>query len=94
MHNSKQIITAAIGAILGLGAFANNASAADVRCAEQERCYGAAKAGKNDCATSSSACSGTATQDAQKDAWIYVPKGTCAKITGGMSAAATPAKKK
>lgn len=94
MQNRKQMITTAIGAVLSLGAFSNNASAADVRCAEQERCYGAAKAGKNDCATASSACSGTATQDSQKDAWIYVPKGTCAKISGGAVAATTPAKKK
>lgn len=94
MHNSKQMITAALGAVLSLGAFSHNASAADVRCAEQERCYGAAKAGKNDCATSSSSCSGTATQDSQKDAWIYVPKGTCGKISGASLAVATPATKK
>lgn len=94
MQNRKQMITAAIGAVLGLGTLANNASAADVRCAEQERCYGAAKASKNDCATASSACSGTATQDFQKDAWIYLPKGTCAKIAGGSLAAAGGTDKK
>lgn len=82
MQNRKHMITAAIGAVLGL-ANANNASAADVRCTEQERCYGAVKASKNDCATASSACSGTAKQDFQKDAWIYVPKGTCLKLAGG-----------
>ena len=94
MHNNKQMITAAIGAILGLGAITHKASAADVRCAEQERCYGAAKASKNDCATASSSCSGTAKQDFQKDAWIYVPKGTCAKIAGGSLVAAGIADKK
>jgi uncharacterized membrane protein len=57
-----------------------------VVCAEQERCYGIAKAGKNDCATSSSGCSGSAKQDNLKDAWIYVPKGTCQKVAGGMLA--------
>jgi uncharacterized membrane protein len=36
-----------------------------------------------DCSTASSACAGTAKQDFQKDAWIYVPKGTCLKLAGG-----------
>jgi len=48
-----------------------------------EKCYGVVKAGKNDCQTSSSACAGTAKQDGQADAWIYLPKGTCEKIVGG-----------
>jgi uncharacterized membrane protein len=34
---------------------------------DDEKCAGIVKAGKN----------------AQKDAWIYVPKGTCEKIAGG-----------
>lgn len=94
MQNRKNMITAAIGAVIGLTNI-TNASAADVRCAEQERCYGATKAGKNDCATASSACSGTAKQDFQKDAWIYVPKGTCLKLAGGsLTATGVPDKKK
>lgn len=48
-----------------------------------EKCYGVAKAGHNDCATANSSCAGTSTNDGQKDAWIYVPKGTCEKIVGG-----------
>jgi len=89
MH--KLMITAAI-TTLATGALASSgsASAAPV-CAEQERCYGIAKAGKNDCATSNSACVGSAKQDNQKDAWIYVPKGTCAKIAGSVE---PPAAKK
>ncbi len=48
-----------------------------------EKCYGIVKAGRNDCATANSSCAGTSTTDGQKDAWIYVPKGTCEKIVGG-----------
>lgn len=48
-----------------------------------EKCYGIAKAGKNDCQTKTSSCAGTSKQDAQKDAWLSVPKGTCEKIVGG-----------
>ncbi|WP_210414170.1 DUF2282 domain-containing protein [Luteithermobacter gelatinilyticus] len=48
-----------------------------------EKCYGVAKAGKNDCATATSSCAGTSKVDGQKDAWIYVPEGTCSKLVGG-----------
>jgi len=47
-----------------------------------EKCYGVAKAGKNDCQTSNSACAGTSKHDNQADAWIYVPAGTCERIVG------------
>ena len=94
MQNTRYMITAAIAALTSGGILASTTAqaAGAVVCAEQERCYGIAKAGKNDCATSSSVCSGSAKQDNQKDAWIYVPKGTCQKVAGGTLA--TPATKK
>lgn len=52
-----------------------------------EKCYGIVKSGKNDCATITSSCAGTAKRDNQPDAWVYVPTGTCDKIVGG---SATP----
>jgi len=51
--------------------------------AEMEKCYGVAKAGHNDCQTANSSCAGTSKMDDQKDAFIAVPAGTCAKIAGG-----------
>lgn len=48
-----------------------------------EKCYGIVKSGKNDCATTTSSCAGTAKRDNQPDAWVYVPNGTCEKIVGG-----------
>ena len=48
-----------------------------------EKCFGISKAGKNDCQTATSSCAGTSKKDAQKDAWLSVPKGTCEKIAGG-----------
>jgi len=48
-----------------------------------EKCYGIAKAGKNDCQTDHSSCAGTSKLDSQKDAWVSVPKGACEKIVGG-----------
>jgi uncharacterized membrane protein len=48
-----------------------------------EKCFGIAKAGKNDCQTATSSCAGTSKKDAQSDAWLSVPKGLCEKIAGG-----------
>ena len=50
---------------------------------DKEKCYGVAKAGKNDCATSNTSCAGTSTSDGQKDAFIALPKGTCERLVGG-----------
>lgn len=50
---------------------------------KMEKCYGIVKAGMNDCATAKASCAGSATQDKQADAFLFVPKGLCAKIVGG-----------
>ena len=50
---------------------------------QAEKCYGVAKAGLNDCQTATHSCAGTATKDMDPASWIYVPAGTCAKISGG-----------
>ncbi len=59
---------------------------------DKEKCYGIAKAGKNDCATGSGShsCAGQAKADNQPDEWVYVAKGTCEK-SGGKTA--PPSKK-
>ncbi len=49
-----------------------------------EKCYGIAKAGKNDCAsTGNNSCGGTSKVDSDPKAWIYVPVGYCERIVGG-----------
>jgi len=50
---------------------------------EHEKCYGIAKAGRNDCQTTNSSCAGTSKRNGQGDAWIYVPAGSCDKVVGG-----------
>lgn len=81
----RTVITAALAAVLALNAtsLAAVAQAAEKDKAKGEKCYGIAKGGKNDCQTATAACAGQSTQDGQKDAFIYVPKGTCDKIVGG-----------
>ncbi|WP_269715913.1 BufA1 family periplasmic bufferin-type metallophore [Caulobacter sp. NIBR2454] len=47
----------------------------------QEKCYGIAKAGENDCgAGPGTSCGATSKVDYQGDAWKYVAKGTCTSI--------------
>lgn len=49
-----------------------------------EKCYGIAKAGSNDCAsTGNNSCGGTSKLNADPKAWIYVPAGYCERIVGG-----------
>ena len=76
MNPTRVSIAAALAAALVLPAAAQAQGA-------MEKCYGVAKAGKNDCQTAASSCAGTSKKDAQTDAWISVPKGTCDKIAGG-----------
>ncbi len=51
-----------------------------------EKCMGIAKAGMNDCGTSSHSCAGQAKVDGAPEEWVAVPKGTCEKIVGGKTA--------
>jgi uncharacterized membrane protein len=51
--------------------------------AENEKCFGIAAAGQNDCQAAGNSCAGQVSQAGRGDAWIYVPTGTCQKINGG-----------
>jgi uncharacterized membrane protein len=84
MPARRLIIASAVATALSLslGATAQSGPAPKPQF-EAERCYGVAKAGKNDCQTANSSCAGTSKRDGQGDAWIYVPAGTCDRIVGG-----------
>ena len=77
---NKTLISTAISGLIAMGATGVSLTA---NAADMEKCYGVVKAGKNDCQTNTSACAGTSTKDAQPDAWVFLPKGTCDKIVGG-----------
>ncbi|MGF1725889.1 DUF2282 domain-containing protein [Photobacterium nomapromontoriensis] len=72
-------------AVTGLLALAGTAMTTTTAVAAEgkEKCYGVSKAGKNDCATKTSSCAGTAKVDGQKDAFVMVPKGLCDRLVGG-----------
>ena len=79
--NKPQMIAAAVAAAVGSSlAMGHTALAADKK---MEKCYGVVKAGKNDCQTATSSCAGTSKVDGQKDAWLFLPGGTCEKLVGG-----------
>ncbi len=48
-----------------------------------EKCYGVAKQAMNDCFFSGNSCAGTVMSDREPGAWIYLPKGSCSKLSGG-----------
>lgn len=81
MNSTHNILSAAIGSLLVMG-LAGNVMAADM---QSEKCFGVAKAGKNDCASNKSAhsCAGQATHDNDPHDFVVVPKGTCDKIASG-----------
>lgn len=84
MNTTSLALAAAVTAALGISSFAMAQSGPAAKPGFQnEKCYGVARAGHNDCQTATSSCAGTAKRDAQADAWIYVPAGACAKINGG-----------
>jgi uncharacterized membrane protein len=57
-------------------------AAAQDKNANKERCYGVSMAGKNDCAAGpGTTCAGTSKVDYQGNAWKYVDKGSCVKMT-------------
>ena len=87
MNSTKTLLAAAIGTLM----FANLAAAADMadadKAAATEKCFGVAKAGKNDCAANGHSCAGQAKAVSAKE-WIKLPKGTCERLAGGSLTAA------
>ena len=73
MSTNTTSLALALGTAVALSAVALPAQAAD-----QEKCYGVALAGQNDCAAGpGTSCAGTSTMDYQGNAWKLVPAGTC-----------------
>ena len=81
MQINKGLITAAITSLLA--AQVAQAQPAATPKFDAEKCYGVAKAGKNDCAANGHACQAQAKQDANGNEWVYVPAGTCERLVGG-----------
>lgn len=80
MQSKGKLVTAAMAALMGVGL---GGIVLETHAASMEKCYGIVKAGKNSCNTSKHACSSQAKTDSDGSEWLFLPKGTCQKITGG-----------
>ena len=76
-----------LAAAASLFAVSTSAFAADDH-SNQDKCFGIAKAGQNDCASTSGthACAGQSKKDNDPMDFKYVAKGTCKKMGGKMAA--------
>ncbi len=84
MNRTHAAITAITG-LLALGATSLGAPATGAEEAPKEKCYGVAKAGKNDCAAGAHSCAGQAKVDGDGKDWVYVPQGTCQRVGGSLN---------
>lgn len=95
MKKSRELINSAVAAIFTVGTVLMSTGQAAVPKQPEawEKCAGISKASRNDCGSldGKHACAGQATMDNDDNEWVYVPKGTCEKITGGRVAAVKPA---
>ncbi len=80
--NQRLVVSSALASVLAMGLL-HSAQAADGAGAK-EKCYGIAKAGKNDCAnlSGSHSCAGQSKDDMSPADWNYVAKGTCKSMNG------------
>jgi len=79
------LLSAAIG--LGFTAMSPEAEAAPKWAKKGDtivKCRGIAKKGANDCGANGHDCANQAKVDNDKKEWVYVPKGVCKKIAGGV----------
>ena len=81
MINRNAMVAAAIGGLFVMNMAAVSFAADDSTASET--CFGVAKAGKNDCAAPTPACSGQSKANGGKTDWIKVPAGTCERLVGG-----------
>jgi uncharacterized membrane protein len=92
--NHRLIVSSALASALALGLVGQ--AAAQDKGKEKEKCFGIAKAGKNDCAnlSGSHSCAGQNKVDNGVDEWNYVAKGTCKSMSGKTEAEVKMAMKK
>ncbi len=81
--NKRVVIASALAAAIAAPSLALAAPAPAPKFTA-EKCYGLAKAGQNDCAsTGNHSCAGTSKVNADPKSWIFVPAGYCERIVGG-----------
>ena len=86
--NKRPLIASALAAAVAAPSLVSAQTPAPTPPFKAEKCYGIAKAGQNDCAsTGNNVCAGTSRVSMDLRAWIYVPEGYCERIQGGSKTA-------
>jgi uncharacterized membrane protein len=82
--NKRLLITSALAAAIAGPAIVSAQGPAPEPQFQAVKCYGIAKAGQNDCAsTGNNSCAGTSRLDGDPNAWLFVPEGYCERIVDG-----------
>ncbi len=86
--DKQLVIRSALASLLTAGVLSAVHAGPVAPDSSKDKCFGIAKAGKNDCASASGShsCAGTATKDNDPGDWKYVTKGTCTQMGGTMTA--------
>jgi len=93
MNSTNKALGLTVAGILAAG-ISMGANAVPEQPTQWEKCAGIAKAGANDCGAldGSHGCAGQAKSNNLPNEWVYLPAGTCEKVTGGVVKAVKPAK--
>jgi len=81
MNKRQALVAAALAGVCAANASAQMDSAGK----DQEKCYGVAKAGQNDCGTATHGCAGQAAADRDPAEWQFVAKGSCTRAGGKLA---------
>ncbi len=85
---TRFVIATAFAAAIAAPSFLSAQKPATMPSFKAEKCYGIAKAGANDCAsTGNNSCGGSSKRAGDAKAWIFVPEGYCERIVGGSKTA-------
>jgi uncharacterized membrane protein len=84
MNKRQALIAAALAGVCAANATAGGQMDMQAK-GEQDKCYGVAKTGQNDCGTAVHGCAGQAAVDNDPAEWKYVAKGTCEKAGGKLN---------
>jgi uncharacterized membrane protein len=84
MNKRQALVAAALAGVCVVTVAVADAKPSMTKKGAQEKCYGVAKAGQNDCSSKdgSHSCAGQATADKDMNEWKHVAKGTCLKAGG------------
>lgn len=82
--NKRFVIASALAAAIAGPAIVGAQDPGSAPDFSTEKCYGIAKAGQNDCAsTGNNSCAGTSRVNGDPNAWIFMPEGYCSRLVDG-----------